>query len=296
MNASTPGDSDNFSGDTSAANSAIVTSDDRQAIVELDPDHPGFRDAAYRERRNTIAQIAVEYEPGAVVPEAPYTEEEHGVWRAVWDHLSQAHANHACAEYLECSARLNMPRDRIPQLEQVSARIQELSGFRLEPVGGLVHPKVFLSTLGDGVFLSTQYIRHHSTPLYTPEPDVVHELMGHAAMLASPKFTRLNQLIGQAARRTESDEALERLGRIYWFTIEFGVLREQGEVKAYGAGLLSSAGELEAMGEAEHRPLDFDAITAQAYDVTKFQPILFCADSFDEMNASLGEYLEGWKG
>jgi len=292
----TTGDSDNFSGDTSAANSTIVMSDDRQAIVDLDPDHPGFKDAGYRERRNTIAQIAVEYTPGAAVPEAPYTEEEHGVWRVVCDHLSQAHARHACAEYLACSKQLDMPRDRIPQLEQVSARIQELSGFRLEPVGGLVHPKVFLSTLGDDVFLSTQYIRHHSSPLYTPEPDVVHELIGHATMLASPKFTRLNQLIGQAAKRTESDEALERLGRIYWFTIEFGVLREAGEVKAYGAGLLSSAGELEAMNEAEHRPLDFDAITAQAYNVTQYQPILFCADSFDEMNASLGEYLEGWRG
>ena len=262
MTSSESGDTDNFSGDTTEANSAIVMSDDRQAIVELDPDHPGFRDDAYRERRNTIAQIAVDYTPGAAVPDAPYTEQEHAVWRAVWEHLAQAHARHACAEYQTCSRRLDMPRDRIPQLEQVSARIKALSGFRLEPVGGLVHPKVFLSTLGDGVFLSTQYIRHHSTPLYTPEPDVVHELIGHASMLASPKFTHLNRLIGQAAKRTESDEALERLGRIYWFTIEFGVLREEEEVKAYGAGLLSSAGELEAMAQAEHRPLDFEVITA----------------------------------
>ena len=290
------GDNDNFSGDTTAANSAIVMNNDRQAMVELDPDHPGFRDAAYRERRNAIAQIAVDYTPGTAVPDAPYTDEEHQVWRAVWDHLSQAHERHACAEYKACVERLDLRPDRIPQLEPVSTRIQELSGFRLEPVGGLVHPKVFLSTLGDGVFLSTQYIRHHSTPLYTPEPDVVHELIGHATMLASPKFVHLNQLIGRAARRTESDEALERLGRIYWFTIEFGVLRERGEVKAYGAGLLSSAGELEAMTEAEHRPLDFEAITGQAYDVTRYQPILFCADSFEQMNASLGEYLEGWKG
>ena len=296
MTSSESGDTDNFSGDTTEANSAIVMSDDRQAIVELDPDHPGFRDDAYRERRNTIAQIAVDYTPGAAVPDAPYTEQEHAVWRAVWEHLAQAHARHACAEYQTCSRRLDMPRDRIPQLEQVSARIKALSGFRLEPVGGLVHPKVFLSTLGDGVFLSTQYIRHHSTPLYTPEPDVVHELIGHASMLASPKFTHLNRLIGQAAKRTESDEALERLGRIYWFTIEFGVLREEEEVKAYGAGLLSSAGELEAMAQAEHRPLDFEVITAQPYDVTKYQPVLFCADSFEQMNASLGEYLEGWKG
>ncbi len=296
MSDQSTGDKDNFDGSTNAANSAIVMSDDRKAIVELDPDHPGFRDTEYRARRNAIAQIAQEYEPGTTVPDAPYTPEEHGVWRAVWEHLAPAHEAHACAEYKTCSARLGMPRDEIPQLEQVSARIEALSGFRLEPVGGLVHPKVFLSTLGNGVFLSTQYIRHHSSPLYTPEPDVVHELIGHASMLASPNFTRLNRLIGEAAARTESDEAIERLGRIYWFTIEFGVLREDGEVKAYGAGLLSSAGELEAMGEAEHRPLDFDAITAQEYDVTKYQPVLFCADSFDQMNSALGQYLDGWTG
>ncbi len=291
-----PASPDNFDGSTNAANSAIVMSNDRKAIVELDPDHPGFRDPEYRGRRNTIAQIATDYEPGAPVPDAPYTEEEHGVWRAVWAHLEPAHRAHACAEYQECSRRLDMPRDQIPQLEPISARIEALSGFRLEPVGGLVHPKVFLSTLGHGIFLSTQYIRHHSTPLYTPEPDVVHELIGHATMLASPHFTRLNRLIGEAAGRTESDEALERLGRIYWFTIEFGVLREEGEVKAYGAGLLSSAGELEAMSEAEHRPLDFEAMVEQEYDVTKYQPILFRADSFDQMNGALGEYLAGWKG
>jgi phenylalanine-4-hydroxylase len=279
---------------TTTANSAVVLSDDRQAIVELDPDHPGFRDQAYRKRRNTIAQIAVDYVPGTPVPEAPYTEEEHRVWQVVWENLEPAHKQYACSEYLEHCKLLDIDRQRIPQLQQMSERIQKLSGFRLEPVGGLVHPKVFLSALGDGVFLSTQYIRHHSTPLYTPEPDVVHELIGHAAMLASPSFTELNRLIGQAAKRTSTDEALERLGRIYWFTIEFGVLKEQGQVKAYGAGLLSSAGELSSMADAEIRPLDFAAIERQEYDVTQYQPILFCGESFEQMHGRLKEFLASW--
>ena len=277
---------------TTTANSAILM-EGRNAIVQLDPDHPGFRDQAYRTRRNIIAQIAMDYTPGDDVPDAPYTEEEHGVWRTIWESVETAHQRHACAEYLHYRNLLDLPRERIPQLNEVTRRVQQLSGFRLEPVGGLVLPKVFLSTLGDGVFLSTQYIRHYSTPLYTPEPDVVHELIGHAAMLASPKFAHLNRLIGVAAKRAQTEDELERLGRVYWFTIEFGVLREGGQVKAYGAGLLSSAGELEAMHKAELRPFDFDLMEKQAYDVTQFQPILFCAESFEAMYTGLRAYLEG---
>ena len=276
---------------TTTANSAIVMRDDRAAIVELDPDHPGFRDEAYRQRRNAIAQIAIDFVPGTEVPDAPYVEPEHEVWRQVWENLEPAHQQYACQEYLKHSRLLDLPRDRIPQLAEVSLRVQKLSGFRLEPVGGLVHPRVFLSTLADGAFLSTQYIRHHSTPLYTPEPDVVHELIGHAAVLASPTFAELSRLVGQKVERCATDEALDRLSRVYWFTIEFGVLREAGAVKAYGAGLLSSAGELAAMDQAELRPLDFDAIEAQDYDVTKYQPVLFCADSFDHLARSLRDYL-----
>ena len=280
---------------TTTANSAIVMSDDRQAIVELDPDHPGFRDVAYRERRNKIAQIAVEYEPGTPVPDAPYIEEEHQVWQTVWEGLQPAHQKYACSVYLTYVSALDLPKERIPQLREVSEKVQQISGFRLEPVGGLVQPKVFLSTLGQGVFLSTQYIRHYSTPLYTPEPDVVHELIGHAGVLASPKFAELNRLVGEAASRTETDEEIERLGRVYWYTVEFGVLREEGVVKAYGAGLLSSYGELEAMNKAELRPFDVEAMQALPYDVTQYQPVLFCADSFDEMYNTLHDFLSNWK-
>ncbi len=285
---------DIVSSETSTANSAIIMSDDRKAIVELDPDHPGFRDAEYRERRNTIAQIAIDHEPGSPVPDAPYTKEEHEVWKIICDNMAPAHQKHACSAYLEYAERLDLPKDRIPQLREVSERVQQLSGFVLEPVAGLVQPKVFLSTLGQGTFLSTQYIRHYSTPMYTPEPDVVHELIGHAAMLANPRFAELNRLMGQAAKRTETEEDVERLGRVYWYTIEFGILREEGQVKAYGAGLLSSYGELEAMVKAEHRPFSTEAMMALPYDVTQYQPVLFCADSFDHMESTLTEYLTSW--
>src|SRR5687767_7373574 len=267
---------------------------DRNTIVQLDPDHPGFRDQEYRARRNRIAQIALAYRPGQAIPDAPYLPEEHQVWRRIWEALEPAHRDHACSEYLSCIERLNLDRDHIPQLSEVSRKVQSISGFRLEPVAGLVKPRVFLENLADGVFLCTQYIRHHSAPLYTPEPDVVHELLGHATTLADPRLAELNRLVGRAVRRARAAEEIDRIARVYWFTVEFGVVREGGEVKAYGTGLLSSAGELEAMAGAELRPLDLEAASRQTYDPTSFQPLLFCADSFDSMCETLADYLRGF--
>ena len=267
---------------------------DRNAIVQLDPDHPGFRDREYRKRRNQIAQLAVNFHPGDQIPEAPYTAEEHQVWRTIWAALEPAHEQHACAEYLASLRRLSFDPDRIPQLREVNKKVQAISGFRLEPVAGLVQPRVFLENLANGVFLCTQYIRHHSTPLYTPEPDVVHEIVGHGVTLASERLAELNRLFGEAVKRTTAQDALDRLSRVYWFTIEFGALGEGESVKAYGTGLLSSAGEMEEMRGAELRPLDLEAASRQQYDPTHFQPVLFCAESFDGMYNKLREYLISW--
>lgn len=267
---------------------------DRNKIVQLSPDHPGFRDQAYRARRNRIAQLALSYQSGHPIPEAPYSTEEHAVWQAVWEALSPAHRAHACLEYRACVRKLDFAPDRIPQLREVNEKVQSLSGFRLEPVAGLVEPRVFLESLASGTFLCTQYIRHYSTPLYTPEPDVVHEIVGHAVTLASPQLAELNRLFGKAVKRTSSMESLNRLARVYWFTVEFGVLREDGALKAYGTGLLSSAGELEAMHNAELRPLDFEKASRHEYDPTHYQPVLFCADSFAGMFDSLRQFLIAW--
>ena len=267
---------------------------DRNAIVQLDPDHPGFRDREYRKRRNQIAQLAMNFRPGDQIPDAPYTAEEHQVWRMIWTALEPAHQLHACAEYLSSLRRLSFDSERIPQLREVNAKVQAISGFRLEPVAGLVQPRVFLENLANGVFLCTQYIRHHSTPLYTPEPDVVHEIVGHGVTLASERLAELNRLFGEAVKRAPAQDALDRLSRVYWFTIEFGALREGESVKAYGTGLLSSAGEMEEMRDAELRPLDLEAASHLEYDPTHFQPVLFCAESFEAMYQTLREYLIRW--
>ena len=268
--------------------------DDRKSLVKLDPDHPGFRDPEYRSRRNQIAEIALSHLPGEPIPAAPYTAEEHGVWQTIWRALTPAHQRHACAEYLECVRKLDFDTNRIPQLSEVSKKVEAISGFRLEPVAGLVEPRVFLESLASGVFLCTQYIRHHSTPLYTPEPDVAHEIIGHAVTLASTRFAELNRMFGKAVERTTTPSDLDRLARVYWFTIEFGVLRENGNVKAYGTGLLSSAGELEEMHKAEFRPLDLETMSRHDYDPTHYQSVLFCADSFEEMYGRLKEFLLRW--
>ena len=275
----------------------MVTADDlgdRKALVKLDPDHPGFKDPEYRARRNQIAQIALSHVPGEAIPPAPYSAEEHGVWQTIWKALGPAHEHHACAEYLNCVRRLDFATDRIPQLGEVSRKVELISGFRLEPVAGLVEPRVFLETLANGVFLCTQYIRNQSTEIYTPEPDVAHEIIGHAITLASTRFAELNRLFGQAVKRTTDANDLDRLARVYWFTIEFGVLRENGEVKAYGTGLLSSAGELEEMHKAEFRPLDLEVMSRHDYDPTHYQSVLFCGESFEEMYSRLREFLVQW--
>jgi phenylalanine-4-hydroxylase len=266
--------------------------ENQRTIVDLDPEHPGFRDLAYRTRRDAIARLATDYVPGTEIPTAPYTEAEHALWGAIWEALEPVHLECASAEYLACARALALPKSRIPQLDEVTRRVERLSGFRLEPVAGLVEPRVFLESLAAGVFLSTQYIRHHSSPFYTPEPDVVHEIAGHAVTLASPRLAALNRLFGAAVRRSRTDEAIERLTRVYWFTLEFGVVREDGRIKAYGAGLLSSVGEMRAMAHAEIRPFDLDRASAEDYDPTTFQPVLYCADSFDDMYARLANFLE----
>ena len=271
-----------------------VLLDHGNPLVQLEADHPGFRDPEYRARRNAIAQIAMTYKPGSPIPTAPYTDLEHGVWRTIWKALGPAHREHACAEYLKCLDRLAFDTDRIPQLGEVSQKVEAISGFRLEPVAGLVEPRIFLESLARGVFLSTQYIRHHSTPLYTPEPDVAHEIIGHAVTLASKRFAELNRLFGEAVSRTTDPDELDRLSRVYWFTIEFGVLREDGRIKAYGTGLLSSAGELGEMHKAELIPLDLEVAANYVYDPTHYQSILFCADSFEEMYEMLKEFLFAW--
>ena len=262
------------------------------ARFELPDDHPGFSDRAYRERRARIAEVGERYSAGQPIPDVTYTAEEDEVWRVVAHELARKHQRYACAEYLAGAARLVLPTERMPQLREVDERVFALTGFHINPVPGLVPTRRFYGSLADRTFLSTQYIRHHSVPFYTPEPDIVHEIIGHANMLASPVFADLYEAAGKASLRAVSDEALDFFSRVFWFTLEFGVVHEDGEVKAYGAGLLSSYGEIEVFRDAEVRPWDIAAMGVQAYDITHYQPLLFAAPSFEFLVDELGAFFE----
>ncbi|MFE5331976.1 phenylalanine 4-monooxygenase [Embleya sp. NPDC056575] len=258
--------------------------------VELSRSHPGFADEVYRERRNRIAALALDHHRGDPIPEVEYTDEEHEVWRLVSQELSASHTEYAVADYLDGAARLKLPTERIPQLEEVSEALQPLTGFRYLPAAGLVPLRDFYGSLADSYFHSTQYIRHHSVPLYTPEPDVVHEVIGHANMLASDRFAALYRVAGEAARRVESREALEFVSKVFWFTLEFGVMHEGGALKAYGAGILSSYGEIREFRTVDIRDLDLVAMGTMQYDITHYQDILYAAHSMTQLEEVVGTF------
>jgi phenylalanine-4-hydroxylase len=259
--------------------------------VALPDDHPGVHDADYRARRDAIAALALSWRPGDPVPDAPYTEQEHAVWARVSGELAVLHQRLACRPAREGAARLALPTDRIPQLREVTGALVPWTGFTYLPAAGLVPLREFYGSLADRRFWSTQYIRHHSVPLYTPEPDVVHEVVGHATTLASEEYAALYVAAGQAARRVESDAALEFVSRVFWFSLEFGVVAEDHGWTAYGAGLLSSYGEIQAFRSAEIRPLDITAMGTLDYDITRYQPVLFGGRSWAQVEDVVGGFF-----
>jgi phenylalanine-4-hydroxylase len=262
--------------------------------LELPPDHPGFSDAQYRLRRDFIAAIGANYQSGQPIPAVPYTAQEDEVWRLVSAELARKHQRLACAEYLDGAARLALRRDRVPQLDEVSAVLQGLTGFRIEPVAGLVPARQFYGTLAGRRFLSSQYIRHHSVPFYTPEPDIIHEVIGHANGLANERLAALYEAAGAASQRATTADAHDFFSRVFWFTLEFGVVWEGEELRTYGAGILSSSGELDEFRKAEIHPLDLVAMGTRTYDITKYQPVLFAASSFAEIDDVVGGFFAGY--
>jgi phenylalanine-4-hydroxylase len=272
--------------------SPVTTDDSGTVTVHLAHDHPGANDPAYRQRRNEIAAAALAWAPSEPAPVIAYTEAEQDVWRTVSRELAVKHERYAVREYLEAKEAVGMPVDRVPGLDEISTLVRPLTGWSYVPAAGLVPLADFYGSLAERVFHSTQYVRHPSEPLYTPEPDIIHEVIGHGNLLASPRFAAIKQAAGDAARRVETDAGLQFIADVFWFTLEFGVVWEAGELKAYGAGILSSYGEIEEFRHMEIRPLDFGEMGTIEYDITKYQPVLYAAESMDHLEEAVGGFFE----
>jgi phenylalanine-4-hydroxylase len=273
--------------------SPLICSLSGRVSVLFAKNHPGYHDSAYQEHRARIAEVALAYRPGMPIPDIAYTDEEHDLWRIVSAELRKKHQRYACAEFLQGAQRLALPTDRLTQLAEASARIERLTGFTFSPAAGLVDAADFYGSLADRRFQATQFIRHRSFPSFSPEPDMIHEVVGHGSALADDRLADIYETFGRTARRLTSREALDDVSRVFWFTMEYGLVRERGEVRACGASLLSSCGELEQFRNANIRPLSLPEMISRRYTVDSYQEVLFCADSFNHLQESLGDYLSG---
>jgi phenylalanine-4-hydroxylase len=280
------------------------------AGAELEADHPGFKDLDYRERRRRIVEAASTFKHGESIPRVAYSKEEIDTWGQVYAKLRTYTKLYAVDTYNQILPQLEKHcgygENNIPQLQDISDFLKSRTGFTLRPVGGLLSARDFLNGLAFRVFFSTQYIRHHSRPLYTPEPDICHELMGHAPMFADAEFADFSQDIGLASLGA-SDEDIKRLATCYWFSVEFGVClgesQRADDKKAYGAGLLSSFGEI-AYACAPTRPAggvdsfpeyrEWEPLKAaqQGYPITTYQPVYYVAKSLADAKAQMREFCE----
>jgi len=248
--------------------------------------------STYERRRREIAAQAAG--PGHRPNEIEYRDVEDEVWAKVAAALSEGWSRHAATVVHAALETLSLDRHHVPQLTEITDRLEPVSGFRFEAVPGLVDTDVFFAGLSRGVFLSTQFVRWEGSPLYTPEPDVIHEVFGHAHVLTCPALAGLHRRAGAAYTRVSAPESRQFIADVFWFSAEFGVVREHGDWRAYGAGLLSSIGELSQFAtEARIEPLDVTAMGSLAYDIDHYQPVLFGAESLDEAVTVVGEFFDG---
>ncbi|MCC9136153.1 phenylalanine 4-monooxygenase [Pontibacter silvestris] len=225
-----------------------------------------------------------------------YTEENHNVWAILYDRQIKNLPDKAVPEFLEGLKKVGFQSERIPDFEKVNQRLKPLTGFEVVPAPGIVDDALFFELIANKKFPATVWIRSLKQLDYLEEPDMFHDVFGHVPLLTIPVYCEfLAKLSALALEHIDKPEIIDRLTRIYWYTIEFGLFRNSdGEAKIYGAGILSSVGESKLSVSEESVKHDFDVqhILDTPYIKETFQSQYFCIDSYEQLLNSLPQLRE----
>jgi phenylalanine-4-hydroxylase len=252
--------------------------------LELEPGHPGIGDQGYIERRKRLFDLCRRHRLEHLGPPiVDYTAEETRIWREVGPKLDELHVKHASATYLHAKRELAITQTEIPQLRHLSKVLERETDMHLVPAEGALPYRIFYQYIADRGFPVTQFIRHGSHPEFTPEPDMIHDCLGHVPPLMNRDSAELLTTIGQAVSATTHGEHVLALKRFSWFSIEFGLIEEAGETKVFGSGILSSTGEIPYSlfsRDVTREPFVTETVVNTDYDPSRMQDHLFVAPSF----------------
>jgi phenylalanine-4-hydroxylase len=221
---------------------------------------------------------------GDQIPYPDYSDEEHEIWKTLFARQQELLVGRGCQEYMDGLKIMAFPNERIPGLAASSRSLEAAVSWRVSRTPGLLHEEDFFSQLANRVFPSTDYIRTKDELDYTPAPDMFHDVFGHMPMITNPVFADFYQKIGQAAMAAQGDDR-RRLERVYWFTVEFGLIDTGGGLRIYGNGILSSYAEVQYSLTSKVKKLAFnpEVIAEQESDVWHMQPLLYVIDSFEQL-------------
>ena len=214
-----------------------------------------------------------------------YTPEDHAVWSLLYARRMEELQRTGSRVFLEGAAAIGLRPGSVPDLEDVNGRLAPRTGWAAVPVVGFIPARRFFECLAERRFPTTVSVRPREQLDYLPEPDIFHDVFGHVPLHADPVFADFLQGFGQVAARAESEEDVRRMARLFWFTVEFGLVREDGEVKVYGSGLISSHGDAaNALGpDCDRRPFSLHAVMEQHFEIDHFQDVLFVVESFEQL-------------
>jgi phenylalanine-4-hydroxylase len=216
---------------------------------------------------------------------AQYSAADHDTYRRLLERQSAQIGRYACREFVEAVQHLGAD-DRIPRFDDINQRLAKASGWQIVAVPGLIPEEAFFALLASRRFPVTDWIRKPEEFDYVVEPDVFHDLFGHVPLLFNPTFADYMQAYGAGGLKASRQGACELLARLYWYTVEFGLIATRDGLRAYGAGILSSAGELEySVTSPEPARIGFDLrrLMRTRYKIDSYQASYFVVDSFDQL-------------